>query len=220
MKFKRILMAVLSLLQILDYALIGVLVRALEGGTISTGFFGGIQALMGLTIIANIFIVYSYAEDTGRNAGLWGLGAFLFHFFIPILLAVLPVPKEETPSMAHLSPDEPKIKKTLLKQLLKTQPEATQKQVGQAMASVPCNFEFVVAVKIPKMQKHMDNANQKGFMVWCNEDGNLAVMYGAGVVGQDNFTDHMQWLNKIRVIDQPAMVHFVTSDGEKVIEIS
>ena len=109
--------------------------------------------------------------------------------------------------------------KTLLKQLLETQPEATRKQVGQAMAAVPGNFEFFVSVSIPKMQKHMDAANKKGFMVWCNEDGQTAILYGAGMVDQNSFSGSMEWLNKIRTKGSPAMAHFLASDGEKIVEI-
>ena len=69
------------------------------------------------------------------------------------------------------------------------------------------------------MQKYMDEAGQKGFVVWCNEDGKLAVMYGAGKIGPDTFADRMKWINDIRIAAQPAMAHFITSDGEKIIEI-
>lgn len=69
------------------------------------------------------------------------------------------------------------------------------------------------------MQKHMDDANEKGFIAWCNEDGKSAIIYGAGFVYQDDFTNCMTWLNNIRVKNDVALAHIMTNDGEKTIEI-
>jgi hypothetical protein len=111
------------------------------------------------------------------------------------------------------------MQKTLLDQLLDDKPAETRSQVNNAFADVSCNFEFAVSVSMSKMQKHMDDANEKGFITWCNEDGKSAIIYGAGFVYQDDFTDFMTWLNNIRVKNDVALAHFMTDDGEKIIEI-
>ena len=218
-KLTRILLVVFTLIQILNLALMGILIKAMETGAISKNVFGGFEVVVVVTLIANIIMSYTYAEDTKRNAGLWGLGAFIFFFFIPIVLAVLPIPKAARTHSYSWAASGATIKKTLLDKLLTTQPEATKKQVGQAMAEVPGNFEFVVSVNIPDMQKHMDAANKKGFMVWCNEDGKLAILYGAGMVDQSSFAGAMTWLKDIRRPGQPVMAHFLSGDEERMLEI-
>lgn len=112
-----------------------------------------------------------------------------------------------------------KMQKTLLDQLLADKPAETKSKVNNAFADVSCNFEFAVSVNMSKMQKHMDEANEKGFIVWCNQDAKSAIVYGAGFVYQDNFTDCMTWLNNIRVKNDVALAHFIANDGERIIEI-
>ena len=84
MKKVRIFMVVLSLIQGLNYALIGVFVRALEAGTISGSFFGGFEALIGLTVIVNVVITYQYAEEpvVTPECGGWAHFFFTFSFLL------------------------------------------------------------------------------------------------------------------------------------------
>ncbi|MEJ2568417.1 MAG: hypothetical protein P8Z50_06045 [candidate division WOR-3 bacterium] len=111
------------------------------------------------------------------------------------------------------------MKKTLLDQLLSDKPMDTRNKVIDAFANISCNFEFAVSVNMSEMQKHMDDANAKGFIVWCNQDANSAIIYGAGSVYQENFKDCMTWINNIRVGTDVTLAHLMTNEGEKLIEI-
>ena len=111
------------------------------------------------------------------------------------------------------------MQKALLEQLLANKPAETKSKVSNAFDDVSCNFEFAVSVNMSQVQKHMDEANEKGFIAWCNQDAKSAIIYGAGSVYQDNFTDCMTWLNNIRVKSDVALAHFIANDGEKIIEI-
>ncbi len=111
------------------------------------------------------------------------------------------------------------MEKTLLSQLLSDKPMDTKNKATEAFANVDCNFEFAVSVNMSEMQGHMDNANMKGFIVWCNQDANSAIIYGAGSVYQESFTECMNWINSIRVGTDVALTHFMTNEGEKFLEI-
>ncbi|MCD4655350.1 hypothetical protein K8T06_15625 [bacterium] len=111
------------------------------------------------------------------------------------------------------------MKKVILEQLLSTQPHNTQQQVGNAYNPVNCNFEFAVSVSMDITQKRMDEASARGFIVWCNKDAKSAIMYGAGNIYQNSFTDCMNWLKLIGIKGETVMVHFEGNDGDKLINI-
>jgi len=111
------------------------------------------------------------------------------------------------------------MKKTLLETLLSSQPQGTQKQVGDAYHPIPCNFEFAASVAMDITRQRMDEAKRREFVVWCNQDAKSAILYGAGNVEQMNFTDIMNWLKFIGVKGEPVLVHFEGSEGDKLITI-
>jgi hypothetical protein len=111
------------------------------------------------------------------------------------------------------------MKKVILEQLLSTQPQNTQKQVGDAYGPVNCNFEFAASVSMEITQQRMNEASARGFVVWCNKDARSAIMYGAGNVYQDGFTDCMNWLKLIGIKGEIVMVHVDGKDGDKLINI-
>ena len=111
------------------------------------------------------------------------------------------------------------MKKVILEQLLSTQPQNTQSQVGNAYNPVNCNFEFAASVSMEITQQRMDEASARGFVVWCNKDARSAIMYGAGNVYQHAFTDCMTWLKLIGVKGELVLTHFEGNDGEKLVNI-
>ncbi|MFH0919298.1 MAG: hypothetical protein V1913_02965 [Fibrobacterota bacterium] len=111
------------------------------------------------------------------------------------------------------------MKKVILEQLLSTQPQNTQQQVGNAYNPVKCNFEFAASVSMDITQQRMDEASDRGFIVWCNKDAKSAIVYGAGNIYQDKFTDCMNWLKLIGIKGETVMVHFEGNDGDKLINI-
>jgi hypothetical protein len=111
------------------------------------------------------------------------------------------------------------MKKVVLEQLLSTQPQPTQLQVGKAYNPVNCNFEFAASVSMDITQQRMDEASARGFVVWCNKDARSAIMYGAGNIFQDKFTDCMNWLKLIGIKGEIVLVHFEGKDGDKLINI-
>jgi hypothetical protein len=111
------------------------------------------------------------------------------------------------------------MKKVVLEQLLSTQPQPTQLQVGNAYKPVNCNFEFAASVSMDITQQRMDEASARGFVVWCNKDARSAIMYGAGNIYQDKFTDCMNWLKLIGIKGEIILVHFEGKDGDKLINI-
>ena len=111
------------------------------------------------------------------------------------------------------------MKKALLEQLLSTQPLGTQKQIGTAYGPVNCNFEFAASVSMEITQQRMDEASARKFVAWCNKDAKSAIMYGAGNIDQDTFTDCMNWLKLIGVKGEPVLVHFEGKDGDKLVTI-
>jgi len=111
------------------------------------------------------------------------------------------------------------MKKALLEQLLSTQPAGTQQQVGNAYQPLNCNFEFAASVSMDITQKRIDEAKARGFLVWCNQDAKSAIMYGAGNIDQDTFSDCMNWLKLIGIPAEPVLVHFEGRDGDKLVTI-
>ena len=111
------------------------------------------------------------------------------------------------------------MRKVILESLLSHQPLNTQQQVGNAYEPVNCNFEFAASVSMEITQQRMDEASARGFIVWCNKDAKSAIMYGAGIVYQDSFTDCMDWLKLIGIKGELVMVHCEGGDGDKLINI-
>lgn len=111
------------------------------------------------------------------------------------------------------------MKKTILEQLLSDKPYDTKQKVGNAYSSESCNLEFAASVSMDITQERMDEASNRGFVVWCNKDAKSAIMYGAGNIYQDGFTDCMNWLKLIGIKGEPVMVHFESNDGDKLINI-
>jgi hypothetical protein len=109
--------------------------------------------------------------------------------------------------------------KVILEQLLSHQPLHTQQQVGNAYKPVNCNFEFAASVSMVITQQRMDEASARGFVVWCNKDAKSAIIYGAGNIFQDSFTDCMDWLKLIGIKGEPVMVHCEGKDGDKLVNI-
>jgi hypothetical protein len=111
------------------------------------------------------------------------------------------------------------MKKILLETLLAHQPGDTRLQVGNSYNPVNCNFEFAASVAMDITQQRMDEASARGFIVWCNKDAKSAIMYGAGNIYQDTFTQCMDWLKQIGIKGETVIVHFEGNDGDKVINI-
>ncbi len=111
------------------------------------------------------------------------------------------------------------MKKVILEQLLSTQPQPTQLQVGNAYKPVNCNFEFAASVSMDITQQRLDEASARGFVVWCNKDARSAIMYGAGNIYQNSFTDCMNWLKLIGIKGELVLTHFEGSDGDKLVNI-
>lgn len=111
------------------------------------------------------------------------------------------------------------MKKVVLEQLLADKPSDTKVKVGNAFKTVTGNFEFAASVSMEITQQRMDEASDRGFIVWCNKDARSAVMYGAGSVYQNNFTDCMDWLKRIGIKGEVVLIHFEGADGEKIINI-
>ena len=111
------------------------------------------------------------------------------------------------------------MKKVVLEQLLADKPPETKLKVGNAFQSVDGNFEFAASVSMEITQQRMDEASDRGFIVWCNKDAKSAIIYGAGDVYQDKFVDCMAWLKTIGVKGETVIVHLEGTDGEKLINI-
>ncbi len=111
------------------------------------------------------------------------------------------------------------MQKTLLDQLLSNKPAETITLVSAQFAGLPCNLEFAVSVNTSRVQQHMDEANERGFIAWCNQDAKSAIIYGAGLVSPDGFADCMTWLRRIRIESDVALVHLMANDGDKVLVI-
>lgn len=111
------------------------------------------------------------------------------------------------------------MKKLILEQLLADKPLDTRQKVGNAFNPVQCNFEFAASVSMVITQQRMDEASDRGFIVWCNKDAKSAIMYGAGNIYQDKFTDCMNWLKRVGIQGETVMVHVEGQDGDKLINI-
>ncbi|MBN2345531.1 MAG: hypothetical protein JXO51_04010 [Candidatus Aminicenantes bacterium] len=111
------------------------------------------------------------------------------------------------------------MKKLILEQLLADKPPDTRQKVGQAFGPVSGNFEFAASVSMEITQQRMDEASDRGFVVWCNKDARSAIMYGAGNVHQEVFSDCMNWLKGIGIKGEIVMVHFEGQEGDKLINI-
>jgi hypothetical protein len=111
------------------------------------------------------------------------------------------------------------MKKVILETLLKDKPADTRRKVGGSFAATRSNFEFAASVSMTVTQQRMDEASSRGFVVWCNKDARSAIMYGAGNVSAERFTDCLGWLKEIGVKGEIVMVHFEGRDGDKLVNI-
>lgn len=111
------------------------------------------------------------------------------------------------------------MKKIILEQLLSGKTHDTRQKVGNAFNPVKCNFEFAASVSMEITQQRMNEASDRGFIVWCNKDAKSAILYGAGNIYQDGFTGCMNWLKLIGMKGETVMIHFEGNDGDKLINI-
>jgi hypothetical protein len=102
MKKLRIALIVLSLISIFSFVLIGVLSQGIQEGKIAKNWIAVAGLLLTGCIITNVFLSYRYAWKSGRNAGLWALGAFLLPYIVPVILSFLSPVTERTDIHSHL----------------------------------------------------------------------------------------------------------------------
>jgi uncharacterized membrane protein len=86
----RVWLVVLPLVSILSVVLIAILTPAIAAGKMANDWVGAFGLLMAGSVIANVVLSFRYAWKTGRRAGLWAIGAILFPYIVPIILAILP----------------------------------------------------------------------------------------------------------------------------------
>lgn len=96
--------------------------------------------------------------------------------------------------------------RTLLDMCLSAMPMATQVQQKARFASLPANFEFGLFVPKPAAERLAGESMQKGFTVWGNIDSTSAFLYGAGMVGREEFTPLMTWLRNAATSGQKIQV--------------
>lgn len=106
MKKLRIALLILSLLSIASMILMAVISQAIQEGKIAKDWIGVIGFLMSGSIITNVFLTYRYAWKTGRQAGLWALGAFLLPYIIPLILSFLPADSSGAEILPNPVPDD------------------------------------------------------------------------------------------------------------------
>lgn len=116
MKNTRMWLIILSLLSIASIALMGIFSQAIQEGKIANDWMGVFGLLMTGSVLTNMFISYRYAWKTGRQAGLWAIGALLLPYAAPLVLAILPESSSgiEVHSEVHLKvrPNPTSISKT------------------------------------------------------------------------------------------------------------
>ncbi len=109
--------------------------------------------------------------------------------------------------------------KILLKQLLSDKPYDTKQKVSNAFNSVKFNFEFAVSVEMSKAQERMDESSDRSFIVWGNQDETSTIIYGAGNIYQNSFTNTIDWLKSIGIKSEVILIHFEGRDGDKILSI-
>ncbi|MDD5370269.1 MAG: hypothetical protein PHQ40_14395 [Anaerolineaceae bacterium] len=131
--------------------------------------------------------------------------------------------RKSTTAIAQRQPGIPRLGSagTMLDVYLSAMPGATQLQQKARFAAVAANFEFGVFISMQAAEQLAGEAIQKGFTVWGNIDATSAFLYGAGVVGQDDFPPVMAWLRNIATTGQKIQVG-IHNPGEpiKLIEIA
>jgi hypothetical protein len=95
---------------------------------------------------------------------------------------------------------------TLLERFLSAMSVETQVQQKARFASVAANFEFGLFVPLREVERLFDEATQKGFTAWANVDATSAFLYGAGIVGQEEFTPIMTWIRNAATPSQKINV--------------
>lgn len=107
---------------------------------------------------------------------------------------------------------------TLLDQFLSHMPMSTQTQQRARFASVAASFEFGLFVPMQSANRLAGEAMQRGFTVWGNIDSTSAFLYGAGLVGQEEFTGVVGWLRGAAVPGQKAMLA-IHNPGEPMMVV-
>lgn len=96
--------------------------------------------------------------------------------------------------------------RTLLDMCLSAMPMATRIQQKARFTSVSANFEFGLFVPKQSAERLAGESMQKGFTVWGNIDSTSAFLYGAGMVGREEFTSMMTWLRNAAAPGQKIQV--------------
>lgn len=90
MKNIRMWLILLSLISIASIAFMALFSGAIQEGKTASDWMGVFGLLMTGSMLTNMFLSYRHAWKTGRQPGLWAIGAFLLPYAAPLVLAFLP----------------------------------------------------------------------------------------------------------------------------------
>ena len=94
----------------------------------------------------------------------------------------------------------------LLQVFLSTMPKSTQIKQSSRFANVKANFEFGTWIPVPLVDRLINDAMNKGFVVWSNSDANSAFLYGAGRIAKNKQVNIIIWLQKITQPGQKGQI--------------
>lgn len=167
-------------------------------------------------------IVRWHARQSNRDPDLWGWGAFIFPLVVPVVLALLPQdPNSPAASLrADHSGDRGKAARgsfeerfPLLTQTLEGHPEATRAGMAAYFQKVKTNFEFLLQAKGDAVTGVLAEARSRGLIAWTGNDGQLPLVYGAGMLRPSEAKQAGSWLSSAGAPGGKLTIAYRDADG-------
>ncbi len=167
-------------------------------------------------------LVRQYAGQSGRDGDLWGIGGFFFPLIVPIVLALMPPDPNSQAAQFRAVSGTTRAKAAggsleerfpLLTQCLAGQPEATRCGLMARFRAVRTNFEFLLPTTQTAIARLLAEAQDRKFVTWTGTNGNVPLVYGAGLVGPAAVEETGRWLSSAGAPGEKLTIAVRDADG-------
>ena len=148
-------------------------------------------------------VVRLHARHNNRDGDLWGYAALFFPLITPVVLALMPQDPNSAGVVLRAGPEGGRGKAArgsleerfpLLTRTLEGQPEATRAGLMAHFQKVKTNFEFLLPTQASALTRLVAEARDRRLITWTGSDGNVPLVYGAGLVPPSGVEEAGSWL--------------------------
>ena len=167
-------------------------------------------------------VVRWHARQNGRDSDLWGYAALFFPLITPVVLALLPQDPNSTGALLRADSGGGRAKAAhgpfeerfpLLTQCLEGQAETTRAGLKAHFNGVKANFEFLLPTNASAVTRLLTEARDRGLITWTGADGNVPLVYGAGMVKPGAVEEAGNWLASAGAPGRKLTISFRDGDG-------